>query len=81
MPVDSRSRIVRNPDIFGGKPIVRGMRISVELILSLIAQGESADDLLADYPGLEREDINACLEYAAGHDGGVGARPETIRTA
>jgi uncharacterized protein (DUF433 family) len=81
MPVDSRGRIVKNPDIFGGKPIVRGMRISVELILSLIAQGESGDDLLADYPGLECEDINACLEYAAGHDGGVGARPKPIRTA
>jgi uncharacterized protein (DUF433 family) len=81
MPVDSRARIVRNPEIFGGKPIVRGMRISVELILSLIAQGESADDLLADYPGLEREDINACLEYAARHDGGVNTKPEPIHTA
>jgi len=57
-------RITANPDIFGGKPIIRGMRISVELILSLLAQGESVDDILADYPDLEPEDIQACLAYA-----------------
>lgn len=57
-------RITVNPDIFGAKPIVRGMRISVELILSLLAQGESTDDILSDYPDLEHEDILACLSYA-----------------
>ena len=57
-------RITVNPQIFGGKPILRGMRISVELILSLLRQGESWDDLLKDYPDLESEDIQACLEYA-----------------
>jgi uncharacterized protein (DUF433 family) len=57
-------RITANPTIFGGKPIVRGMRISVELILSLLAQGESADSILADYPDLEPDDIRACLAYA-----------------
>jgi uncharacterized protein (DUF433 family) len=57
-------RITSNREIFGGKPIVRGMRISVELILSLLIQGESADDILADYPDLEAEDIRACLAYA-----------------
>ena len=57
-------RITANPEIFGGKPIVRGMRISVELILSLLAQGESAEDILDDYPGLEPADIRACLAYA-----------------
>ncbi len=57
-------RITANPTIFGGKPIVRGMRISVELILSLLAQGESADAILADYPDLEPDDIRACLAYA-----------------
>jgi len=58
------NRITANPKIFGGKPIVRGMRISVELILSLLAQGETSDELLKDYPGLEVEDIRACLAYA-----------------
>lgn len=46
-------RITANPDIFGGKPIVRGMRISVELILGLLAQGETPETILADYPDLE----------------------------
>ncbi len=57
-------RITADPAIFGGKPIIRGMRISVELILSLLAQGESADSILADYPDLEPDDIRACLAYA-----------------
>lgn len=57
-------RITSNPNIFSGKPIVRGMRISVELVLSLLAQGESAEELLADYPDLAPEDILACLAYA-----------------
>lgn len=57
-------RIQTNPEIFGGKPIIRDLRISVELILSLLAQGESVENLLADYPGLEPDDIRACLAYA-----------------
>ena len=57
-------RITANPEIFGGKPIVRGMRISVELILSLLAQGETVEAILADYPGLEPDDLRACLAYA-----------------
>ena len=57
-------RITVNPDIFSGKPIIRGMRISVELILSLLRQGESWEDLLRDYPDIEAADIEACLEYA-----------------
>lgn len=58
------SRIQTNPEIFAGKPIVRGMRISVELILSFLAQGETEENLLADYPELEPDDIRACLAYA-----------------
>ena len=57
-------RITSNPNIFSGKPIVRGMRISVELVLSLLAQGESSEELLADYPDMVPEDILACLAYA-----------------
>ena len=57
-------RITVNPAIFGGKPIIRGMRISVELILSLLAQGETEETILADYPDLERDDVRACLAYA-----------------
>ena len=57
-------RIIANPEIFGGKPIIRGMRISVELILSLLAQGESVEAILDDYPELEGDDVRACLAYA-----------------
>jgi len=57
-------RITSDPSIFGGKPIIRGMRVSVELILSLLAQGEGIDEIVDDYPGLEPEDIRACLAYA-----------------
>lgn len=65
MPVNTLlERISANPDIFGGKPIIRGMRISVESILSLLAQGESSESILQDYPDLEPDDIRACLAYA-----------------
>ncbi len=57
-------RITARPDIFGGKPIIRDMRVSVELILSLLAQGVTAEAILDDYPDLEPEDIRACVAYA-----------------
>lgn len=57
-------RITANPEIFGGKPIIRGMRISVELILSLLAQGVPVDEIIEDYPDIEPDDIRACLAYA-----------------
>ena len=59
-----RGRITANPEIFGGKPIIRGLRISVELILSLLAQGETNETILVDYPELEPDDLRACLAYA-----------------
>ena len=57
-------RITTNPEIFSGKPIIRGMRISVEMIISLLAQGATVNELLTDYPDLEPDDIQACLAYA-----------------
>ena len=57
-------RITANPEIFGGKPIIRGMRISVELILSLLAQGVTVDEIQQDYPDIEPADVRACLAYA-----------------
>ena len=57
-------RITADREIFGGKAIIRGMRISVELILSLLAQGQAHERILADYPGLEPDDLRACLAYA-----------------
>ena len=61
---DVLNRITSDPRIFGGKPIIRGMRVSVELILSLLAQGEDWDSILKDYPDLEADDLRACLAYA-----------------
>ena len=57
-------RISARPDVFGGKPIVRNMRLSVETILSLLAQGASSEEILDDYPKLEQDDIRACIAYA-----------------
>lgn len=61
---DLLRRITVNPEIFGGKPIIRGLRISVETVMSLLAQGETIDGILADYQDLERDDVLACLAYA-----------------
>ena len=58
-------RIESDPGIFGGRPIIRGMRISVDMILSLLSQGVTEEEILADYPDLEQEDIRACLAFAA----------------
>ena len=57
-------RITARPDVIGGKPIVREMRISVELILSLLTQGVTPEAILDDYPDLELDDIRACTAYA-----------------
>ena len=58
-------RITYNPRILGGKPIIKGTRISVEFIIDLLAQGWTEDDLLYNYPGLTRADVRACLSYAS----------------
>jgi len=58
------SRISVDPDICHGKPSVRGLRYPVETILEYLAGGDSAEDLLAEFPDLEREDILACLEFS-----------------
>ena len=57
-------RITVRADVFGGKPIIRDMRISVEHILGMLAAGDSAQDILREYPFLEPEDIQACLQFA-----------------
>jgi uncharacterized protein (DUF433 family) len=59
------SRITANPRILGGKPVIKGTRISVEFILELLASDVSDTEILQDYPHLSKEDINACLRYAA----------------
>lgn len=58
-------RITVDQNICHGKPTVRGMRYPVELILDLLASGMSHQEILADYPSLEEQDIFACLAYAS----------------
>ena len=62
---DYRDRITLEPGKRGGKPCIRGLRISVQDVLSWLAEGRSADDILADFPQLQAEDIQAVLAYAA----------------
>ena len=57
-------RITARSDVFGGKPIVRDLRVSVELVLSLLAQGIKPEAILDDYPDLEFDDIRACTADA-----------------
>ncbi len=58
MPLSER--IVLDPEILAGKPVIRGTRLAVEFILELLAAGQSESEVLASYPGLTREDILAC---------------------
>ena len=58
-------RITRNPEIMGGKPCVRGMRVTVGTIVGLVASGRTTAEILAAYPYLEEEDIRQALAYAA----------------
>jgi uncharacterized protein (DUF433 family) len=58
-------RITCNPEIFAGKPIIRGRRLAVEQVLDMLAAGDDASTILAGYPWLEPEDIQACLVYAS----------------
>ena len=59
------NRITQRPDVMGGKACVRGMRVTVGMIVGQIGAGRSVEELLADYPYLEREDILQALRYAA----------------
>lgn len=58
-------RITCNPEIFGGKPIIRGKRLAVEHVLDMLAAGDDAATILSGYHWLEPEDIQACLVYAS----------------
>lgn len=58
------SRITINPEICHGKPVIRGLRYPVESILEYLAGGDTFEDLLKEFPDLQREDLQACLEFA-----------------
>ena len=58
-------RITLNPSVMGGKPCIRGIRVTVSTILGLLSAGRSREEILRSYPYLESEDIDQCLAYAA----------------
>ena len=63
--MEELDRITQNPEIMGGKACIRGMRVTVGMIVGMIGSGQSIDEMLALYPYLEREDILQALRYAA----------------
>lgn len=60
-----RGRIVIDPEIMAGKPVIKGTRVTVEAILKLFAKGAKVEEILEDYPQLKKEDIEAALDYSA----------------
>lgn len=75
------NRIDQNREVMAGKPVVRGTRLSVEFILNLLAHGTSVDEILAEYQGLEREDIRACLLFAGKLAGDASFMPRGLESA
>ncbi len=63
--MDTSGIIVRNPEVLGGKPTVKGTRLSVELVMGLVNAGFTNEAIIASYPRLTNESIRACQEYAA----------------
>ena len=63
--MDWQERITVDPEVLVGKPVIRGSRLAVEFIVGLLGQGWTIEEVLDDYPGITREDIQACLAYAS----------------
>jgi uncharacterized protein (DUF433 family) len=64
MPVDWREHMVSTPDVLRGKPRIKGTRIPVSLVLGYMAAGQTAEEILTEFPDLRQEQIAACLDYA-----------------
>jgi uncharacterized protein (DUF433 family) len=62
--MDWKERIVIDPEILVGKPVIKGTRLAVEFVVDLLAQGWQESEIIRNYPGLTRDDIAACLKYA-----------------
>jgi uncharacterized protein (DUF433 family) len=74
------TRITQGPAVMVGKPCIRGLRVTVGMIVGQISAGRTVDELLADYPYLEREDIPEALRYAAWRAEDDGSAYSTIRS-
>ncbi|MFW6207050.1 MAG: DUF433 domain-containing protein [Gemmatimonadota bacterium] len=75
--MDYRERIVLDPEVRFGKPTVRDTRIAVGDVLSYLAGGMTEDEILSDFPQLKREDIRACLSFAAERERRLASLPGT----
>jgi uncharacterized protein (DUF433 family) len=64
MPIDWKNHITSDPEIIRGKPRLKGTRIPVSLVLGYLAAGKTAEEIIAEFPDLTREQIAACLDYA-----------------
>ena len=74
-------RITVNPKVMGGKPVIRGTRLTVEYILGLLAHGATTEEILNEYDGLTQEDIQACLLFATKSLENLDFMPLTAETA
>jgi uncharacterized protein (DUF433 family) len=74
-------RITLNPQVMAGKPVVKGTRLTVEYILNLLAHGATTEEILAEYDGLTREDVRACLLFATKSLGSTDFMPLTVEAA
>jgi uncharacterized protein (DUF433 family) len=74
-------RITLNPKVMAGKPVIRGTRLTVEYILNLLAHGATPEEILAEYEGLTRQDIQACFLFATKSLGNTDFMPLTVEAA
>ncbi len=74
-------RIVLNPDIMAGKPVIRGTRLTVDFILNLLAHGATQEEIINEYQGLSREDIQACFLFATKSLESTDFMPLTVESA
>ena len=74
-------RIVVNPKVMAGKPVIRGTRLTAEYVLNLLAHGASTDEILGEYEGLTAEDVRACILFATKSLGSTEFMPLTVETA
>jgi uncharacterized protein (DUF433 family) len=63
--VDWRKRIVADPEVMTGKPIIKGTRLTVDHVIELLAEGWTTDQVVEEYPGVTAADVGACLAYAS----------------
>lgn len=65
MPIDYQARIVRDPKIAGGEPVIRGTRVTLRTVLASLAEGATTEEIVADFPTLAADDVRAAIAFAA----------------